>query len=76
MAQDDLYQEFKKIFEGLSIDTLKQESKIRADIIKKIKIAIQKPEINSLSALLTQKGIGQKSLEKLFDFVINYKTLF
>jgi O-acetyl-ADP-ribose deacetylase (regulator of RNase III) len=75
-AQDDLYQEFKKIFEGLSIDTLKQESKIRADIIKKIKIAMQKSEINSLSALLTQKGIGQKSLEKLFDFVINYKTLF
>lgn len=72
-AKDDLYEEFKILFNELDINIIKKESKIRIDIIKKIQLAIQNPQINSLSGMLTQKGIGDKSLEKLFNFVINYK---
>ncbi|WP_434580258.1 macro domain-containing protein [Sulfurimonas sp. NW15] len=78
-AEDDLYNNFKNIFLSLEEDVIKKESKIRADILKKIKNALQIPEINSLSGLLRVKGVGDRSLEKLFIYIDNYKkekTLF
>ncbi len=73
MAKDDLYEEFKSVFQNLNDETIKQESKIRINIIKTIRSELENPSINSLSGLLRIKGVGDKSLEKLFDYIQNYK---
>jgi O-acetyl-ADP-ribose deacetylase (regulator of RNase III) len=73
MAKDDLYDEFRSIFNQVDNDIIKQESKIRIDIIKKIHKALDNENINSLSALLTIKGIGDTSLEKMFKYTKSYK---
>ncbi|MEA3522729.1 MAG: Appr-1-p processing protein, partial [Campylobacterota bacterium] len=72
-AKDDLYEEFKAILQNIDDDTIKKESKIRVDIVKKIRKALEDPNINSLSGLLRVKGVGDKSLEKLFIYVKNYQ---
>lgn len=72
-AEDDLYQEFKSIFTELDDQTIKNESKIRIDIVKKIRSGLDNPNINSLSGLLTVKGVGDTSLEKIFKYIHNYK---
>lgn len=72
-AKDDLYEEFKAILQNIDDDTIKKDSKIRVDIVKKIREALENPNINSLSGLLRVKGVGDKSLEKLFIYVKNYQ---
>jgi len=74
MAKDDLYESFKNIFQKIDNITIKTETKIRIDIVKKIRTALENPKINSLSGLLRVKGIGDKSLEKLFNYINNYKS--
>jgi len=74
MAQDDLYQSFKSIFQEIDDVTIKTDTKIRIDIVKKIRTALDDSTINSLSGLLRVKGVGDKTLEKLFDYISNYKT--
>lgn len=74
MAQDDLYQSFKSIFQEIDDVTIKTDTKIRIDIVKKIRAALDDSTINSLSGLLRVKGVGDKTLEKLFDYISNYKT--
>jgi len=79
MAKDDLYENFKKIFVSTNLETIRAETKIRMDILKKIKNTIEDNHINSLSGLLRVKGIGDKSLEKLFNYLAHRKdnpTLF
>jgi len=77
-AKDDLYENFKDKFLNLDMNTIKEESKLRVDLINKIKIALQRDDINSLSGLLRVKGIGDITLEKSFRFIKSYKneTLF
>ena len=72
-AKDDLYEEFKDKFLNLDINTIKEQSKLRMDLINKIKMALERDDINSLSGLLRVKGIGDVSLEKSFNFVKNYE---
>lgn len=72
-AKDDLYEEFKSVFTEIDDNTIKDQSKIRIDIVKKIRQSITNPNINSLSGLLSVKGIGDTSLEKLFLYIQNYK---
>jgi len=74
MAQDDLYEHFKSVFLELDDETIKFESKIRIDIVKKIRAVLTDPTINSLSGLLRVKGVGDKSLENLFNYIQNRKT--
>jgi len=73
-AKDDLYENFKKKFLHLDIDTIKERSKLRIDFINKIKNALKRDDINSLSGLLRVKGIGTVSLEKSFNFIKNDKN--
>ena len=77
-AKDDLYEDFKNKFLNLDIGIIKEQSKLRIDLINKIKMALQRDDINSLSGLLRVKGIGDVSLEKSFRFIKNYRnnTLF
>jgi O-acetyl-ADP-ribose deacetylase (regulator of RNase III) len=71
-AKDDLYEEFKDKFLKLDIETIKEQSKLRVDLIKKIKNALYREDINSMSGLLQVKGIGDVSLEKSFNFIKNF----
>ena len=72
-AKDDVYEDFKSIFYEIDDETMKQESKIRIDIVKKTREALSNPKINSISGLLQVKGIGDVTLEKLFTYIKNYK---
>ena len=72
-AKDDLYEEFKDKFLNLDNNTIKEQSKLRIDLINKIKIALERDDINSLSGLLRVKGIGDVSLEKSFNFIKHYE---
>ena len=73
-AKDDVYEDFKSIFNEIDDETIKQESKIRIDIVKKTREALRNPTINSISGLLRVKGIGDATLEKLFTYIKNYKS--
>jgi O-acetyl-ADP-ribose deacetylase (regulator of RNase III) len=72
-AKDDLYEDFKAILNEIDDETIKKESKIRVDIVKKIRDSLENKNINSISGLLSVKGIGDVSLEKLFKYIKNYK---
>jgi len=72
-ATDDLYEEFKTIFQNIDNDAIKNESKIRIDKVKKIRESLDNSNINSLSGLLRVKGVGEKSLENLFRYIKDYK---
>ena len=71
-AKDDLYEEFKEKFLNLDDSIIKEQSKLRADLIKKIKSALMRDDINSISGLLRVKGIGDVSLEKSFKFIKDF----
>ncbi len=72
-AKDDLFENFKEIFLEIDNETIKNESRIRIDLVKKVRDAIESDTINSLSGLLRVKGIGTATLEKLFQYVKSYK---
>lgn len=72
-ASDDLFEEFKSIFQNLDDQTIKKESKIRIDKVLKVREAMELSHINSLSSLLRVNGIGEATLEKLFFYISNYK---
>ena len=71
MAKDDLYEDFKAMFQAIDDKTIKNESKIRIDIVKKIRVALERDDINSISGLLRVRGVADKSLEKLFTYIRN-----
>jgi len=74
MAKDDLYSEFKSVFQEIDDQTIKNESKIRIDIVKKIRRALDDKTINSLNRLLGVKGVGDRSLENLFRYIQSYRN--
>lgn len=78
-AKDDKYEAFKALLETLENEVICKESGISSSILAKIKQGLENPSINSLSGLLRLKGVGEKSLEKLFGYVeskSNEVTLF
>jgi len=71
-SKDDLYENFRDKFLNLDINIIKEQSKLRSDLIEKIKNALLRDDINSISSLLRVKGIGAVSLEKSFQFIKNF----
>jgi len=69
-AKDDLYDNFKDLILTFNEADLSRQTLIRIDFIKKLKIALQREDINNISSLLRQKGIGEITLEKVFRFVM------
>jgi len=69
-AKDDLFDQFMELLQENDLQVLKKDTKIRIDILEKIVNASQNPKINSISGLLRIKGVGDKSLQKLFNFVM------
>jgi len=72
-AEDDLYKQFKSIFNKLDDNTIKNDSKVRIDLIKKVRIVLNTDEVNSFTGLLGIKGIGDSTLEKLFKYINEYE---
>lgn len=73
MAYDDLFVQFKNIFNSMPEKKIVEKSGLRIDFVKKLKDALQNENIKSISRLLSIKGIGDLTLEKSFSFVTNYK---
>ena len=73
MAYDDMFVQFKNIFNSMPEKTIVEKSGLRIDFVKKLKDALQNENIKSISRLLSIKGIGDVTLEKSFSFITNYK---
>ena len=71
-ATDDVFLNYKKYFLSRTDEELAKNVGISIHIIEKIKEALKEPTINSMSSLLNVKGIGDKTLEKSFNFIMAY----
>lgn len=70
-AKDDLFALFKTKWLALEEKKVKEETGIQPQFGKKITAIIQSSEINSMIALANYKGIGERTLEKAFNYVLN-----
>ncbi len=70
MAKDDLFDRFVGILQTFDLEYLKKETSVRLDVLKKVSQAVELAHINSMSSLLQIKGVGDKSIEKLFEYVM------
>jgi O-acetyl-ADP-ribose deacetylase (regulator of RNase III) len=79
-AEDDLFNKFAAMIQNFNdqdiADAMKEsdEKRIGKDKIRKIRNAIERPDIKSINRLLTINGIGEKTLEKVFHFVMHSKN--
>ena len=70
-APDDLFASFKTKWLSLEQETIKSKTGIQPQYARKITDILQSGEINSMVALANYKGIGEKTLEKAFGYVLN-----
>ena len=70
-AKDDLFASFKAKWLSLDERTIKSETGIQTQYARKISEIIQNGEAMSMIALANYDGIGQKTLEKAFGYVLN-----
>jgi len=73
-AKDDLFATFKKKWLSLNEDKIKKETGIQPQYARRISEVIQSGETNSMISLANYKGIGEKTLEKAFGYVLNANT--
>lgn len=72
-APDDLFQAFRSKWEQLSPQEIKSATGIQPQYLRRINEVLENSEIQSMVSLVNYKGIGEKTLQKAFNFVINYK---
>jgi O-acetyl-ADP-ribose deacetylase (regulator of RNase III) len=70
-ATDNLFSSFKIKWLSLDEMTIKAEIGMQPQYAKKISDIIQNGEINSMIELANYHGIGEKTLEKAFNYVLN-----
>ena len=70
-SKDDLFEEFKAKWLMLSSDSIKAETRIQSQYARKITEIIRLEEVHSMISLANYKGIGEKTLEKAFSYVLN-----
>lgn len=68
-AEDDLYGEFKKFLASQSIKILSGSINIKTHYLEKIISSIERDEVKQINQLLKTKGVGVKTLEKIFLFM-------
>lgn len=73
-AIDDLYEDFASNWSKLSLEEIKTKTGIRKDKIEMITELVESGTVKSMIGLINQKGIGIKTLEKSFQFVMNNKN--
>lgn len=71
-AKDDLFFQFKTKWLGLNPESIKRETGIQPQYSQKITEILNLEEVNSMIALANYKGIGEKTLEKAFNYVLNH----
>lgn len=70
-AADDLYKEFRRLWLAADEAAVAKNTGVRIDRVRKIRSALDgNDEINSLSRLASVEGIGPKTLEKCFRYVM------
>lgn len=72
LAYDDLFLKFKNLWNTIPERDLANKSGLRIDFVRKVKEALEWDDIRSMSRLLTVRGIGEVTLEKSFQFIMNY----
>lgn len=70
-APDDLYILFARKWKSIPAEHIKEVTGLRRDKIQLIEDAIQDENIQSMISLIALKGIGLKSMEKCFSFVMS-----
>lgn len=66
-AKDDLYDKVKDWLLSQDIERISKSTKLRKDYVVKVVDAMQSPSVVQLSQLAQIKGIGIKTLEKIFN---------
>ena len=72
-ARDDLYGRFRDALESKSDDEISRESGLRRHSVARIREAVARQDINSLSRLAAVKGIGGRTLERSFSYLLAMK---
>ncbi|PID55818.1 Appr-1-p processing protein [candidate division KSB3 bacterium] len=85
VANDDLFEKTKKWLLSQDVEYISQSTKLRKDYVIKVLNAMQSHDIHQLNQLGKVKGIGIKTLEKVFNFtqqsqnidsiIVNQQTL-
>ncbi|MEA3522585.1 MAG: macro domain-containing protein [Campylobacterota bacterium] len=80
-AKDDLYDKTKNWILSQDLVQISKATKLRKDYVEKVVKALERPDIFQLNQLARIKGIGIKTLEKVFVFAnsennIQQRTLF
>ena len=70
-AKDGLFEEFKIKWLEINQESIKKETGIQPQYARKITDIINIGEIKSMISLANYKGIGEKTLEKAFNYVLN-----
>jgi O-acetyl-ADP-ribose deacetylase (regulator of RNase III) len=75
LASDDLFDNFKNVWKRLSLEEIKSATGIQPQYIRKINEILENPEVYSMVTLVSYDGIGEKTLQKAFDFAMNYNQV-
>lgn len=67
-ANDDLYEATKRWLLSQDVEYISQLTKLRKDYVTKLLSAMHSQDIHQLNQLSKVKGIGIKTLEKIFNF--------
>ena len=74
-ANDDLFEQFKSNFLNMDRKEIKQEIGLRDNAIDNLLYGFNNTEIKQLNQLAQIKGIGIKTLERMFSFSMKAKTI-
>lgn len=70
-TKDDLFATFKKKWLSIDENKIKETTGIQPQYARRITEVIKNGETNSMISLANYKGIGEKTLEKAFGYVLN-----
>jgi len=70
-AKDDLFEKFKISWLSLNENEIKKETGIQPQYARKINDIVNSGQIKSMIGLANFNGIGKKTLEKAFNYVLN-----
>lgn len=74
LSVDDLFESFASNWKSYTLEQIKKATGIRIDRIEKITNLIDLSNTNSMITLLNEPGIGEKTMEKCFQFVMGSKN--
>lgn len=70
-AKDDLYEDFAKKLQNQTIDQIVEATRLRKNYVEKVIEAIEIQNIHQINQLGQVKGIGIKTIEKIFAYAFH-----